>query len=175
MNELDSIVNNSKLPNQLKEYFTVSESIKGLITTDTIKEIEDLYIFLKSVYTFDSSEFSAYTITSLKKCKDLTTFYFYLKKVIDTNLELRSKDKVFNRDNIYIKNEVIDKVLKKNVIEFCNCIDKIYKKEKEINLNQTYRYLGKLEIISILKDNLDYQKILISGKKILEEYEKNSV
>lgn len=37
MNKLDSIVKNSILPNQLKEYFMVSESIKDLITKDALR------------------------------------------------------------------------------------------------------------------------------------------
>lgn len=79
---MKDFINGSKLPSQLKEYFTTSESIKGIINKKLLSEIEDLYIYYTSLYIFDTSEFSAYTITSLKKCKDLDSFYYYLKKVM---------------------------------------------------------------------------------------------
>ena len=92
LNEFDSMVQKSKLPKQLKDYFTLSTPSKEIVDAKTINDIEDLYIFYDSLYIFDTSEFSAYTITSLKRCKDLKSFYFYLKKVIDTNMELISRD-----------------------------------------------------------------------------------
>lgn len=87
--ELDSLVNKSKLYSQLKEYFISSTSIKGIVDVGTIKNIEELYVFYTSLYIFDTTKFSAYTITSLKRSKDLKPFYFNLKKVIDTNMEIK--------------------------------------------------------------------------------------
>lgn len=55
-----------KLPHQLKVYFTASKSIKNIVTSDTINQIEDLYILYHSLYYFDTSEFSVFIITSLK-------------------------------------------------------------------------------------------------------------
>lgn len=71
-------------------------------------------------------------------------------------MELKSRDKLFNKDNLYIKNGVLDKVLNNNVIEFCDYINKIYIKERNINLYQAYRYLGRLEIISVISENQVY-------------------
>lgn len=175
MSEIKGFVNDSKLPSQLKEYFATSESIKAVITKKTLSEIEDLYIYYTSLYKFDTSEFSAYTITSLKKCKDLDSFYYYLKKVIDTNLDLKSKDKSFNSSNDYsfLKNDVVDILFKEAAVEFCDFIDNIYKKNKNLNLKKTYISLGKLELINELIPNPDYNKILISGKRVLEQHENN--
>lgn len=104
VDELDSLVNESKLPNQLKDYFTSSTRIKEIVTTETIKDIEDLYILYNALYIFDTSQFSAYTITSVKKCKDIESFYYYLKKVIDVNVDLRSKDSRKSHDKIVFGN-----------------------------------------------------------------------
>ena len=174
MNELDSLVKNSKLPTQLKEYFTVSKIVKDLITKEVIQEIEDLYIFYKSIYTFDTSEFSAYTITTLKRCNNFNTFYFYLKKVIDTNLELKSRDNLCNEHNSRKIDIILNLYLKNNINEFCYFIDKIYNSEEGIDLNQTYRLLGRLEMLYLISNNTDCQNILISGKKVLDQYEKKS-
>jgi len=40
MSTLETFVNDSKLPSQLKEYFTTSESIKDIITKKGLSEIE---------------------------------------------------------------------------------------------------------------------------------------
>ncbi|MBE1556291.1 hypothetical protein [Sporosarcina limicola] len=175
MSEIETFVNDSKLPSQLKEYFTASESIQALITKKILSEIEDLYIYYISLYKFDTSEFSAFTITSLKKCKDLDSFYYYLKKVIDTNLELKSKDKSFNcgRDYLFLNDDFVDILFKETVVEFCDFIDSIYKKNENLNLKKTYISLGKLELINRLISNTDYNKILISGKRVLEQHESN--
>ncbi|WP_203249047.1 hypothetical protein [Sporosarcina beigongshangi] len=173
MSEIETFANSSKLPSQLKEYFTASESIKAVITKKTLSEIEDLYIYYTSLYRFDTSEFSAYTITSLKKCKDLDSFYYYLKKVIDTNLDLKSKDRSFNSNSDYFdsQNAVADKTFIDVVLEFCDLIDKVYKKNENLNFKKTYISLGKLELINKLITNPIYEKVLISGKRVLEEHE----
>ena len=144
MGEIGNFINDSKLPSQLKEYFTTSENIKGIINKKLLSEIEDLYIYYTSLYKFDTSEFSAYTITSLKKCKDSDSFYYYLKKVIDTNLDLKTKDKSFNSSSeyLFLKNEVVDILFKDAVVEFCDLIDYIYKKNENPNLKKPILALG---------------------------------
>ena len=173
MIEIESFVNDSKLPSQLKEYFTTSENIKGVITKKVLSEIEDLYIYYTSVYKFDTSEFSAYTITSLKKRKGLDYFYFYLKKVIDSNMDLKTKDKSFksNSDYFFLRDEEIEILFKEAVVEFCDLIDKIYKKNENLNLKKAYISLGKLELIIKLIPYPEYQKILNSGKRVIEQHE----
>lgn len=138
MIEIETFVNDSKLPSQLKEYFTASENIKGVITEKVLSEIEDLYIYYTSLYIFDTSEFSAYTITSLKKCKGLDYFYFYLKKVIDSNMDLKTKDESFksSSDYFFLGDEDINIFFKETVVEFCDLIDKIYKKKENLNLKK---------------------------------------
>lgn len=173
MEDMNAIINNSKLPSQLKEYFTTSENIKGVITKKVLSEIEDLYIYYTSLYKFDTSEFSAYTITSLKRSKGLDYFYFYLKKVIDSNLHLKTKDKSFknNYRYFYQRDEDISLLFKEVTVEFCNQIDKVYKKNEKLNLKQTYISLGKLELINKLVPHPEHQKILNSGKRVLEHHE----
>lgn len=173
MTEIETFVNDSKLPSQLKEYFTASESIKEVITKKILSEIEDLYIYYTSLYHFDTSEFSAYTITSLKKCKGLDYFYFYLKKVIDSNLDLKTKDKSFKSRSDYflLQDKDIEILFKEAVIEFCEPIDKVYKKNENVNLKEAYISLGKLELINKLISYPEYQRVLYSGKIVLEQHE----
>jgi len=170
LDEMISLILKSKLPDQLKEYLQNSSRIKEIISAETIMEIEDLYIFYDSLYTFDTSEFSAYTITSLQKCKDLEAFYYYLKKVIDTNLELETKD--IKRKVQVPSTKSMPFRFESSVKEFCQLIDKVYKNEKDINLIATYKSLGKMELIYDLFKNPYHKNILDSSKKVLEKYMK---
>ncbi|WP_153009877.1 hypothetical protein [Sporosarcina koreensis] len=170
MDEVISLILESKLPDQLKEYLKSSSRIKEIISIETILEIEDLYIFYDSLYIFDTSEFSAYTITSLQKCKDLDAFYYYLKKVIDTNLELETKDNK-RKDQVSNKKSIPFK-FENSIKEFCLLVDKVYKNDKDIDLNATYKSLGKMELIYDLFKNPYHKKILDSGKNVLEKYTK---
>lgn len=172
MNELNTLVKASKLPNQLKEYFTNSESIKEVITVKLIKEIEDLYIYFNSLYSFDKSEYSAYTITSLKRCKDLDSLYFYLKKVLETNLKLQSKDN--ECDQYLLKNKTVNRIFQNTASDYFILIDKIYEKEKDIDMAETYKALGKIELIVELIDHNDFKKYLIAGNRIIEKYIKDN-
>src|SRR5699024_9021225 len=146
---INTLVIDSGLPSQLKEYFTTSKIIKDVLTSETIKEIEDLYIFYHSLYYFDTSEFSAYTITSLKRTKDIKSFYFYLKKVIDTNLELKSKDESIYtlREALLTGDEFLDKLFKGVFINFGTSVYKISDNDTNIDLFSTYKDLGKMELI----------------------------
>ncbi|WLV25845.1 hypothetical protein QR721_06490 [Aciduricibacillus chroicocephali] len=74
MDNLNQIIDELNLPTQLKVYLNSSEQTKEQLTVGILKEIEDLYNFYQALYLFDTSEFSAFTITSLKRCKDKETF-----------------------------------------------------------------------------------------------------
>lgn len=176
MDEINSFVSESELPNQLKEYFITSKIIRDVLTIGTLKEIEDLYIFYQSLYYFDTSEFSAYTITSLKRTKDIKSFYFYLKKVIDTNLELKSKDEsnYTLRDALFTGSEFIDKLFKSVFTAFGTSVYKISDNDTDIDIFSIYKNLGKMELILDLTNDNDYRKLLQTGKGILDDYVKNN-
>ena len=77
---MDSFIDNLELPLQLKEYFLKSKAHKEDLSEKVLTDIEEFFILYKSLYRFDEIEFSANVIMTLKKCKDFSTFYFYLKK-----------------------------------------------------------------------------------------------
>ena len=175
MDKLDSLVNKSKLPNQLKEYFTTSDIIKKVVTKEVINEIEELFIFYNALYTFDTSKFSAYTITSLKECKDVDLFYSYLKNVVDTNLELKSRDNVFNNVNEkkILENDVVNRTFKEVAVNFIRFVNLIYNKEKvDIDMDQLFKHIGKLEVINQLIDDNFYRKLLHDAKLIIHRFNK---
>jgi len=55
------------------------------------------------------------------------------------------------------------------VSEFCVLIDKVHKDGKVIKLYQTYKSLGKMELINSLIEDDNHNFLLKSGKKVLEK------
>lgn len=172
MDDFNSVINNSKLPEQLKEYFKRSFRIKECLNIDTLKDIEDIYIFYDSLYIFDSSEFSSNVVTSLIKCTNFDAFYLYLKKVIDSSLECKSKgneDPVSHRFSMDKDN--IDTTFVEVFNEFVEIIDSFYKHNLDkVNLVQTYKIIGKMELINSLIEDRHYNDLLVMGKKMLNQY-----
>ncbi|WLV24601.1 hypothetical protein QR721_13310 [Aciduricibacillus chroicocephali] len=172
MDNLNQIIDELNLPTQLKVYLNSSEQTKEQLTVGILKEIEDLYNFYQALYLFDTSEFSAFTITSLKRCKDKETFYYYLKKVIDSNVDFKSRDTAYSHkdDCFSLQKEIVNKTFEQAVLEFCTYIDGVYKRTDKLNLTQTFINLGKLELITTLINNQNYEQILNAGKLVLEKH-----
>lgn len=162
MNELETFIESSALPIQLKEYFIGSKNIQKIISEEILGEIEDLYVYYDSLYKFDTSQFGVSVIDSLMRCKDFNMYYFYLKKILENQLVIESK-----HENRYIKinKDYIDDSFKKTASEIINLMANGF----EENLKQINFYLGKLEIINELIEDEYYSDIY---KKVTEFREK---
>ena len=168
MENLDSLVNSVKLPKQLKEYFTVSKDIKNFLTPKLINEIEEVYVYYSALYSFDSTEFSAHTVRTLKNCKTSDSIKLQLQEILDTSLELKSRDEnSFKKIKINItENPLIDKAFMDIALKFIKFSEQNYNKQ-EIEAKELYKFVGKLEIINdLVKDNF-YRKLLHDTKFII--------
>ncbi|WBL15231.1 hypothetical protein [Sutcliffiella sp. NC1] len=157
MNDIHNILEKSRLPIQLKDYFSESKKIQKLLTEKLIHDIEDLYLYYDSLYYFELTEFGVRVIDSLIRCKDFTTYYFYLKKILDNHLEVEWKNK---NNSIIISTDYITELFKKSASEIIELLS-IDSDEKLDHLNYQ---LGKLELINELIDDDDfiefYEKII---------------
>src|SRR5690625_4493673 len=97
--ELSDLVQKAKIPEQLKTYFKESNEGKAYLNESMLSEIEELYTFYNALYYFDETEFSFYTITSLKRGSEAVAYYYYLRKILESNLELMSKDQRFHKNS----------------------------------------------------------------------------
>lgn len=163
MSELETFIESSALPIQLKEYFIGSKNIQKVISEEILDEIEDLYVYYDSLYKFDTSEFGVSVIDSLMRCKDFNMYYFYLKKILENQLVIESKD-----ENRYIKiNKVyLDDSFKKTASEIINLMASGF----DDNLNRINFYLGKLEIINELIEDEYYSEIYTKVTEFREKY-----
>lgn len=173
--ELNKLIHKSNIPDQLKSYLNESNRIKKYLNESMLSEIEELFIFYKALYYFDETEFSTYTISSLKRGSDVDVYYYYLKKILDSNLELISKSPRIHQNNKKVYNFKVDRIELENMFrdianEFGQNIEYLYSSHYEkIDILKTYYLLGKMELINSIINDSFYLKMNRVGKKIIED------
>ncbi|MGH0424680.1 MULTISPECIES: hypothetical protein [Bacillus] len=171
---MKGIVNSIKLPVTLKDYLLTSNRIEQLLSEEILLDIEEIYIFYNSLYVFDESEFSLNVIKSIERCRDRTGFYFYLKKVLDTELKKMSRGNVEeNNGGIIISKNLFDEQFKVVTKGYIDSINQMYYEENKIDLKYIYKNLGKIEMLNNLLEDEYLKNLLSAGYKILEKYEEN--
>src|SRR5690625_4857475 len=172
--ELSDLVQKAKIPEQLKTYFMESNEGKLYLTEEMLHEIEELYTFYNALYIFDETEFSFYTITSLKRGSEAVAYYYYLRKILEVNLELMSKDQRFHKNSegvftFKIDGKNLDKTFKSVAEDFARNVDYFYKNQYDkIDIMKTYLLLGKLEIINNIINDDYFSNMYRYGKRVIE-------
>ena len=92
--ETKDLIEKIDIPNMLKDYFIRNSHVHLYLSESLLNEIEDTYIEYDSLYEFDNTEFCSYVITGVKKQEKHEYFYHYLKKVLDSNLDLIPKSSI---------------------------------------------------------------------------------
>ncbi|MDO6630076.1 hypothetical protein [Bacillus thuringiensis] len=165
---MNSTINKIKLPATLKDYFLTSNRMESLLSEEILLDIEEIYILYKSLYAFDESDFSLNVIKSINMCRDRTGFYFYLKKVLDRELEKKSKG---NKNNIVISQNLIEEQYKIVTKEYIDSINQMYCGETIRDLKHVYKNIGNLEMLNNLVEDEYLKDLLFSGYEILRGFE----
>lgn len=171
--KLDNLIKKSSIPEQLLSYFKESNRAKEYINESMLDDIEELFILYKALFHFDETEFSAFTISTLKRGSEATAYYYYLKKVLDSNLELISKDESFikNKALLNLKSEETnsEQIFMDISKEFSFDVENYYKNDfKKTDVLETYSLIGKLELIYQITGNDYYKDLHRSGKNIID-------
>lgn len=171
--KLNDLISNSDIPKQLLTYFKESNRAKEYINEPMLEDIQELFIFYKALFHFDETEFSAFTISTLKRGSEATAYYYYLKKVLDSNLELISKDVNFikNKENFNFKNEEnhSNQIFMSVLNEYGQDVEYYYNNNfKKTEVLETYSLLGKLELIYSITGDEYYLKMYNDGKNIID-------
>src|SRR5699024_6993543 len=139
--------------------FKESNEGKAYLNESMLSEIEELYTFYNALYIFDETDFSFYTINSLKRGSEAVAYYYYLRKILESNLDFMSKDQRFHKNSegtFAFKTDVtnLNKKFMNIASEFGQNVDYFYKNQYDkIDIMETYLLLGKLELINdIVRD-----------------------
>lgn len=171
-NKIDNLINEKKIPEQLKEYFLNSKRGKNFINEQMLEAIEELYIYYSALYLFDETEFSAFTITTLERGSEHSAYYYYLKKILDNQMELLPK---MNGKN-YINGNIVDfKRLYKFINnEFNNQIQYFSEEQyDEVEMHKIYVLWGQLNLISQLAKDDNIVELFETSSLKLENIIKN--
>ncbi len=162
-----------EIPEMLREYLLKSNKMVDSLSAEMLLEIEDIYVFYKSLYKFDETEFSVNVIKSIERCKETAGFYFYLKKVMDSGLQISSKEnKDEERDRVLkISQDYVNEQFKCITREYIELINQIYKNEQHINLKSVYKNIGRLEVLGDILEDRYLKDLLSSGNELLKNYE----
>lgn len=162
-----------EIPEMLREYLLKSNKMVDSLSAEMLLEIEDIYLFYKSLYNFDETEFSVNVIKSIERCKETAGFYFYLKKVLDSGLQISSKgNKDEERDGVLkISQDYVNEQFKCITREYIELINQIYKNEQHINLKSVYKNIGRLEVLGDILEDRYLKDLLSSGNELLKNYE----
>lgn len=166
-NNIEKLIHEKKIPEQLKEYFANSNRGRRFINENMIEDMEELYIHYSALYYFDETEFSAFIISSLERGSEHSAYYYYLKKILDNNLDLLSKDK--NKTNIDFNRIDLDEIFEEVQSQFNTNLKFLYNKDYDnLDILTTYILLGKLNLISDLSEDHTYRYIYEASKDGLE-------
>ncbi|WP_281974999.1 hypothetical protein [Halobacillus litoralis] len=160
--EMENRVEEAEIPNILKDYFLRNTHIHLYLNDLLLNEIEEIYIEYDSLYEFDDAEFCSYVITGVKKQEKHEYFYHYLKKVLDSNLELIPKSRISDYQKLTklgknISNLQEDEILiaLKNLLITMQDLKVTKKQEK---LLQAYKLTGALQVLFTLYPDNVYKK-----------------
>jgi len=115
-----------------------------------------------------------YTITSLRRGSEATAYYYYLRKILESNIEFMSKDQRFHKNSegtFAFKTDIssLNKRFKTIAQEFGHNVDYFYKNQYDkINIMETYLLLGKLELINDIVQDEYLLNMYQGGKRVVE-------
>lgn len=163
-------IKSADIPIVLREYFMRKPDITNIINESLLQDIEDLYMELDSLYNFDHSIFSGYIINALKKTEIHDYFYYYLKKILDVNLEATSKFNPAQNIHLSFISNIDESDIKNNITKILSYIEYYNKTENIRSLCTAYRLTGITYVYLQLFPNNNQQKKLQNIIYILNEY-----
>ncbi|MEB2589639.1 hypothetical protein SOP87_28840, partial [Bacillus cereus] len=151
--DIEEMVKSGNLPVIMKKYFLDSKRIKSFLSKNIIFDIEELYLLYSVLYEFNEAQFTQKTIDAIERCKDKNTFYFYLKKILDVDLEIKLR----NTPN-FEENRLFEQSIKKEEIysvsnDYIEIINEMYERKPDIDIKIVYQTLGRLEAMCKLTDD----------------------
>ncbi|AJI10905.1 hypothetical protein [Bacillus cereus] len=169
--DIEEMIKSGNLPGIMKKYFLDSKRIKGFLSKAIILDVEELYLLYSVLYEFNEAQFTQKTIDAIERCKDKNTFYFYLKKILDVDLEIKLR----NSPN-YGEDRLVERNIRKEEIysvsnDYIEIINEMYERKPDIDIRVVYQTLGRLEATCKLTNDEFLYKLYMAGQRVITEYE----
>lgn len=169
---MNSKINNLNVPNDLKTFLMDQiHLIKGMLNDDLLFEMEYLYLYYSVSYNVSDQQYSTSVILYIKDPS----------KESSLNELLRSAFSEHNPSNIqkayrvrHQQERTID-LHKETMSKFIKLAQDIDEKRAIDNIEDTYKLIGKMELISEIDDRNYYSKILNLGLDLINKHTKNTI
>lgn len=150
------------MPTMLKDYFLRNSHVHLYLNESLLNEIEETYIEYDSLYEFDNAEFCSYVITGVKKQEKHEYFYHYLKKVLDSNLNLIPKSKISDHQKLTKLEKNVSKLPEDAILislkDLLITIQDFKSSEEPQKLLHAYKISGALQVLFTLYPDNIYKK-----------------
>lgn len=156
-----------KLPKEMISYLVSSSHYEKKLYEPIIKDIEDLYLRYKAIYNFSTVEFCVEAIEALDRANSVDKFYYYLKKIIEVQVEMEPKQD--ETKFIQIDRNWLEEYTETVKLRYIDIVDKMFNKQ-EVDLYEVGRSFAEVEFVLKLQHNDYLAKLLDSGKSIMERY-----
>ncbi|WP_117161724.1 hypothetical protein [Paraliobacillus sp. X-1268] len=158
-------VSRLKLPEELISYFTKSSRIQNYLYRDALADVEEIFALYSSLYEIDNAQFSYLSIQALERATSLSSFYPYIKTIMESSLE-KSKRK---EDFIFIKKDKFERLREGAIKELISLVDLMYV-GKEVDIRKVDVLFGQA-LFSLNIDNDPYiEELLSSATKVMNDY-----
>lgn len=163
-----TIISEARIPDQLKLYFNDSDAIREFLSEEKIRILEEVTIYFYCIYTFDTPQYCAAVVSAFKRSKDVDSFYSFLKRVIELDLKLTSKENIANSNEeyLFIGRNSINTVFKEATVLFIESIERISNNDT-VNLPLIYAHLGKIELIMKYTNESHFFKLRETAEYII--------
>lgn len=169
--DIEEMIKSGNLPDIMKKYFVDSKRIKSFLSKAIILDIEELYLLYSVLYEFNEAQFTQKTIDAIERCKDKNTFYFYLKKILDVDLEIKLRNTPnFGEEKLSERNMKQEEIYSVSN-DYIEIINEMYERKPDIDLKVVYQALGRLEATCKLTDDEFLYKLYMAGQRVITEYE----
>lgn len=155
-----------KLPEELISYFTKSSRIQAYLYREALADVEEIFALYSSLYEFDNAQFSYLSIQALERATSLSSFYPYIKTIMESSLEIEGKRK---EAFVFIKKAKFERVREAIIKELISLIDLMYI-GKEVDRRNVDVLFGHA-LFSLYIDNDPYIKKLLSAvTEVMHDY-----
>src|SRR5699024_38074 len=116
-----------KLPQEMILYLASSSHYENKLYEPILKDIEDLYLRYKAIYNFSTVDFCAEAIEALDRANSVDKFYYYLKKIIEVEIEKEPKQD--GTEFLQIDRNWLDEYTETVKLRYIAMVDKMFNKE----------------------------------------------
>lgn len=163
-------INNLNIPNDLKTFLLQDINyIKPILNDDLLLDIEYLYLYYSVFYNVSDQQYSTSVIVFIKEHKKVSS----LKQLLRTAFSEQEPSNIQKLYKIRHQQERNRKLFEEIKVNFIELAEDVHDTEIINSTKNTYKLIGKMELISDLEEGNYYSKVFNLGLELIEKHSKS--